>query len=60
MTVGQFVGITPALLADPDFMISILPNLGLRLVFAGLGSYKLIRGIFRDVSDKMEISLEVL
>ena len=55
-----FIQLTPQLFSDSGFLSAILPNLGLGLVFAGLGSHKLIRGMFTNTRERKELLFESL
>jgi hypothetical protein len=48
VSVGAAVRILPEILRDGDTIVSLLPNLGLGLLFAGLGSWRLLRTLYRQ------------
>lgn len=46
--VAGAIRILPAMLGDGDTIRSLLPNLGLGLLFAGLGSWRLLSNLYRQ------------
>ncbi|UTC98653.1 hypothetical protein E4N83_10470 [Treponema denticola] len=54
----SFVKFSPVFFADPVFIKSILPSLGLGFLFAGLGSYRIIKDMFTKANELSDISIE--
>ena len=54
----SFVKFSPIFFADPVFIKSILPSLGLGFLFAGLGSYRIIKDMFTKANELSDISIE--
>ena len=48
LNVGDAVRVLPMMLRDGGTIASLLPNLGLGLLFAGLGSWRLLRNLYRQ------------
>lgn len=55
LSFSRFLSATPILLKDNEFMVSVLPNLGLGLLFAALGCFRLIRGSLASARAKADI-----
>ncbi len=53
----SFFSLTPVLLGDTEFLLPILPNLGLGLLFAGLGSFRIIKNTLDSASREEELTL---
>jgi len=60
LTLILFMRATPNLLRDSQFMGSILPSLGLGFVFAGLGSYRLIKKMLLFSNEVRNVEFESL
>ena len=60
LSIIQYLFATPALFSDPEFLTSILPNLGLGLVFAGLGSHKIIRSMLDSAQSREGLNFQAL
>ncbi len=54
----SFIRLSPLLFSDISFIKSILPSLGLGFLFAGLGSYRVIKSIFTKANELSNISIE--
>lgn len=60
LSIVQYIFATPALFSDPEFLTSIVPNLGLGLVFAGLGSHKIIRSMLESAQSREGLNFQAL
>lgn len=54
----SFIKFSPVFFFDPEFIKSILPSLGLGFLFAGLGSYRIIKDMFIKANELSGISIE--
>ncbi|UTY29743.1 hypothetical protein [Treponema putidum] len=54
----SFVKLSPVFFFDSAFIKSILPSLGLGFLFAGLGSYRIIKDMFKKANELSDISIE--
>ncbi len=50
LTVSQFVTVTPELVKDMEFVKGMLPNMALGLLFAILGSYRVIKNNYQQAN----------
>jgi len=62
LTISDFITVSPHLFTDSDFIVSLLPNLGLGLLFAILGSFRTIKDKYLHAAytEKMQIEKIVL
>lgn len=58
LTVPAFVVVTPALFADPGFLKALLPDIGLGLLFAVLGTYRTIKNNYQSAAYAEKIQIE--
>ena len=54
----SFIKLSPIIFHDPAVIKSLLPSLGFGFLFAGLGSYKVIRSIFAKANELSNTSIE--
>lgn len=55
-----FILITPILFSDADFMKALLPDIGLGLLFAFLGTYRMIINNFKSAKNAENLNIEKL
>lgn len=58
LTVPAFVLVTPDLFADPGFLKALLPDIGLGLLFAVLGTYRTIKNNYQSAAHTEKLQVE--
>ena len=54
----SFVKLSPTFFSNPTFIKSLIPSLGFGFLFAGLGSYKIVKSIFTKANELSNNSIE--
>jgi hypothetical protein len=60
VSITQYIYATPTLFSNQEFLSSIIPNLALGLLFAGLGSYKIICSMLENAKNRENLNFQLM